>query len=61
MASIFTIQGAGTPDKCKRVHNKRTGCSMLLCNTGHGKTGWQFQKGSSECSRTRTKRKKERR
>lgn len=57
MASVFTIEGA--PDmgrashrgkRCKRVHNPRTRCSMLLCHTGRGKTGWRFVKGSSECS-----------
>ena len=60
MASIFTIQGASS-DRCKRVQNKRTGCSMLLCKTGRGKTGWQFQKGSSSCSSTGTHKKKRRR
>lgn len=45
---------------CKTVKNPRTGCEMQLCYVGPGtrtasgkksKTGWEFKKGSSRCSR----------
>jgi hypothetical protein len=45
---------------CKTVKNPRTNCEMQLCYVGLGartrkgkksRTGWEFQQGSSRCSR----------
>lgn len=45
---------------CKTVKNPRTGCEMQLCYVGVGartksgkksRTGWEFKKGSSRCTR----------
>jgi hypothetical protein len=45
---------------CKAVNNPKTGCEMQLCYVGLGartrtgkksRTGWEFQQGSSRCSR----------
>jgi len=45
---------------CKSVSNPKTSCEMQLCYVGLGtrtrtgkksRTGWEFQQGSSRCSR----------
>jgi hypothetical protein len=37
---------------CKRVKMGRNRkCSIELCKTGRGKTGWKFKKGTKRCSR----------
>jgi len=55
MPSVFTIEGAPRSKrktKCKRVTNKKTGCSIELCHVGKSKncpTGWSFTAGTSRC------------
>jgi len=58
--SRATLGDAPAVGFCKTVDNPRTGCSMQLCYVGVGartrkgkksRTGWEFQQGSSRCSR----------
>jgi hypothetical protein len=51
MPHVYTLEGSTSKQtpKCKRVKNKRTGCTIQLCFTGKGRTGWQFKKGSTVC------------
>ena len=53
MPYVMTMEGAprGRGGKCKTVRNRRTGCTVKLCFTGRGRTGWQFQKGTVKCPR----------
>jgi len=53
MPSVFSISGT-EPKRCKWVTNSRTGCRIKLCYVGKSKkapSGWQFQKGTTECPR----------
>ena len=58
--SRATLGDAPVVGFCKAVSNPRTGCEMQLCYVGLGartrtgkksRTGWEFQQGSSRCSR----------
>lgn len=39
--------------ECRRVKTGRNAnqCTIELCRTGKGKTGYEFQRGSRRCSR----------
>ena len=56
MPSVFTIQG--TEDRCKRVKNKRTGCTIEVCKVGRR---WKFQKNTSICPTLKSGRRKRKR
>jgi hypothetical protein len=46
MASVYTMDGAGSG--CKRVKSggKKRGCTIMLCKTGRR---WKFKKGTYRC------------
>lgn len=56
MPHVYTLEGS-TPT-CKTVRNKKTGCTIKLCFTGQGRTGWQFKKGSTTCPAGRGRKKR---